>query len=211
MWLEVETDFTRNFRSTSPVVSSYALVESRLGGAGVWDVLVPAPTKIDPKSDTKKEDEKQFKAFLKRIRNLQRRLRTEVTLTGPAGEPEPGVTKVLSLVDALDAIEKLPFISFFGLESRMRRLDVMMPGLVPSLLSTNPETGQHYYRIMLRSRERQPAAQKKQLIADVARICHEEFPDAEVTGFFVILTNLIDSINRDQWVTFGVAVGAIAA
>ncbi|MCH8924317.1 MAG: MMPL family transporter, partial [Planctomycetes bacterium] len=35
--LEVESDFTKNFRSDSPVVQSYQLVESELGGAGVWD------------------------------------------------------------------------------------------------------------------------------------------------------------------------------
>ncbi len=41
--LEVETDFTKNFRADSSLVKSYQLVESRLRGAGVWDVIVPAP------------------------------------------------------------------------------------------------------------------------------------------------------------------------
>ncbi len=45
--LRVETDFTRNFRDDSPIVRSYDFVESRLGGAGVWDVLVPVPADLD--------------------------------------------------------------------------------------------------------------------------------------------------------------------
>ena len=45
--LEVETDFTRNFRRGSSVVRAYEFVETHLGGAGVWDVLIPAPQSLD--------------------------------------------------------------------------------------------------------------------------------------------------------------------
>ena len=38
--LDVETDFTRNFRQGSRVVNAYEFVENQLGGAGVWDVVV---------------------------------------------------------------------------------------------------------------------------------------------------------------------------
>ena len=41
--LQVETDFTRNFRRDSSLVQSYEFIEERLGGAGVWDVLLPTP------------------------------------------------------------------------------------------------------------------------------------------------------------------------
>ena len=34
---------------------------------------------------------------------------------------------------------------------------------------------------------------------------------AEVTGYFVLLTNLVNSILRDQWVTFAIASVAIMA
>jgi predicted RND superfamily exporter protein len=67
----------------------------------------------------------------------------------------------------------------------------------------------YFYRIMLRSTERQGAAEKRRLIEEVTRIVREEFPEAEVTGFFVLLTNLIDSIVRDQWTTFGMALAGI--
>ena len=41
--LEVETDFTRNFRRGSRVVAAYEFVETHLGGAGVWDVIDSRP------------------------------------------------------------------------------------------------------------------------------------------------------------------------
>ena len=46
------------------------------------------------------------------------------------------------------------------------------------------------------------------LVEHVERICREEFPEAEVTGLFVLLTRLIDSVIRDQWWTFALAVVA---
>jgi len=47
--LEVETDFTKNFRSGSSIATSYDYVEKHLGGAGVWDVIVPAPATLNDK------------------------------------------------------------------------------------------------------------------------------------------------------------------
>ena len=72
---------------------------------------------------------------------------------------------------------------------------------------------------MLRARERQPAAQKLQVIARAQQVVDEELsreswraygddgktPQGLVTGYFVLLTNLIASTVRDQWLSFGVA------
>src|SRR5690606_22639509 len=77
------------------------------------------------------------------------------------------------------------------------------------------DDGGYYLRIMLRARERQPAEQKKWLIAEVERLAREAFPPtedapgAEVTGFFVLLTSLIDSLVSDQWTTFAIAGAGI--
>jgi predicted RND superfamily exporter protein len=71
---------------------------------------------------------------------------------------------------------------------------------------------------MLRARERQPAGQKQWLIDEVTRLSRKEFPPektadsgAQVTGFFVLLTNLIESILRDQWRMFAIASVGIMA
>src|SRR4029079_7785620 len=81
MRLEVETDFTRNFRRGSRVVRSYEFVETRLGGAGVWDIIVPAPKYLET-------------TFLSKVRNLENRLRA-IELPDPAtGQNKIALSKV---------------------------------------------------------------------------------------------------------------------
>jgi predicted RND superfamily exporter protein len=187
--LEVETDFTRNFRATSPVVRSYKFVEEHLGGAGVWDVIVPAPTPIDA-------------AFLARVRRLETRLRTEVHAGD--GADSPRLTKVLSIADVLDAsgLTAMGGMAIPLLSSRM-------PEFMGALVGIDPEDGQQYARIMLRSHERERAEVKQTLINQVTQIAAEEFPGAQGTGFFVLLTNLVESMTRDQWTTFALATCGI--
>lgn len=201
--LEVETDFTANFREGSPLVASYEFLESRLGGAGVWDLYVPAPEELDA-------------GFLARVMRLEERLRREVLVTSEAGDREPGLTKVFSLADAvatvspvsLETLERMPAAL---MRSAFTTMQAWMPETMRTLHASDPDTGDFYFRILLRSKEQQPADQKKHLIAEVERIGREEFPvnehssPAQVTGFFVLLTNLIDSLLRDQWLTFAVA------
>jgi predicted RND superfamily exporter protein len=207
--LDVETDFTRNFRSDSEVVKSYEFVETRLGGAGVWDVMIPAPRKLDD-------------AYLERVRKLQTRLRA---IEVPATDKEaarPGLTKVISLVDALDVIKVdgllaiVPLTIDFKIQKMMEELPVFTAAL-RSVPDDAKEPSR--LRIMLRARERQSAEQKRWLIEQVRTIALEEFPlaakdndpraGAEVTGFFVLLTSLIESMLRDQWMTFAVATAAM--
>jgi len=77
------------------------------------------------------------------------------------------------------------------------------------------EPGQYYARVMLRSLERQSSQEKQRLIQRVREISRETFParenapPARVTGYFVLLASLIDSMVRDQWLTFGIAAAAI--
>jgi predicted RND superfamily exporter protein len=197
--LEVESDFTRNFRPGSRIVAWYEYVESRLGGAGVWDVLIPAPSELDD-------------AYLSRVRKLESQLRT---IRIAANSPEPSLTKVLSLVDALDAGGSDPALALMTAEARVLGMGVAMPTFMGALQGKDDE-GRRWLRIMLRARERQPAERKRELIETVTRVAREAFPGnkadeprAEVTGFFVLLTRLIESMIRDQWVTFGIATGAI--
>jgi hypothetical protein len=102
------------------------------------------------------------------------------------------------------------------LRIKYRRFVEQMPDVAQALYGPDPkQPDRHFARIMLRSLERQPSAQKRQLIEQVTRIGREEFPGstdqpvAEVSGFFVLLANAIDSVVQDQWVTFSIAIGAI--
>jgi predicted RND superfamily exporter protein len=210
-WLEVETDFTRNFRPDSPTVASYEMVESRLGGAGVWDVLVPLEGPVDG-------------ATLGRLRRFEDRLRTEVTLPGADGAPQPALTKVMSIADVIQAVSPVPLeqleasaLGNWAIAQAIAAMRLQLPELAGTLLGTDPADGSEWLRVMLRARERQPAAAKRGVIAEVRRIAAEEFPagaanaggGAEVTGFFVLLAQLVDRMLADQWLTFAIAAAGI--
>lgn len=196
IWTDVETDFTKNFRQSSPIVRSYDFIETHLGGAGVWDVFLPVPAQ--PGAE-----------FIERIAGLEDRLRHEAIVVQADGSEQPGLTKVLSAIDALDLVPYGKTAAAKNLESTLKLLGGQMP-IVAALHGRDPENRDRYYlRIMLRARERQSSRQKHALIEQVRRISQEEFPEAQTTGFFVLLTKLIESITRDQWLTFGIASGAI--
>ena len=208
--LEVETDFTKNFRSNSQLVESYKFVEDNLGGAGVWDIIVPAPRQLDW-------------SYLHRIQQLERRLRKEVMVDGQ--HETPGLSKVLSLADALRATSPTdpgridsPLVREGVIRASLAGIRAALPVFSSAMYAPDNEVPDTYYfRIMLRARERQPADQKRQLINQVTRICGQEFPrqrgqaGAEVTGLFVLLASLINSLMRDQWLTFGMALLGITA
>ncbi|MCU0876690.1 MAG: MMPL family transporter [Pirellulaceae bacterium] len=203
--LEVESDFTRNFRAESRVVKSYEFVETQLGGAGVIDVIVPAPQVLDAE-------------YVARVRRLQQQLR-KVRVTDPTtGKRLPALTKVISLVDALDAMDADPVLARFTptAELRAQAMAAAMPNFVATLRASDSDLqGANGLRIMLRAHERQSAEQKRELLAAVAQLAEAEFPadhdspGAEVTGFFVLLTSLIESMLADQWTTFGAAAAGI--
>jgi hypothetical protein len=204
--LEIESDFTKNFRAGSPIVQSYEMVEESFGGAGVWDLLLPAPAELNA-------------AYLARVARLEERLR-EVRVETDDEQADRGLTKVFSLADvvatvspvSLDTLARMPAGVTATALGAMRSY---MPESFQTLHARDPATGDYVYRVLLRSQERQPAEQKKQLIAEVERIAAEEFPPtddapgAQVTGFFVLLTNLIDSLLRDQWITFAAATAGM--
>jgi predicted RND superfamily exporter protein len=203
--LEVESDFTKNFRADSPIVESYAFVESNLGGAGVWDVMIPVEAPLSWE-------------LLQRVLRLEERLRSEVVLPGPHGRPQPALTKVVSLADAVEAASAASPVGFDRLPAIVRRplvsaalaqMRERMPVFYDALYAPAPDGERGHLRIMLRASERQASHQKREIIVQVERIAREEFPGAETTGFFVLLTHLIDSIIQDQWRTFAVAAGAI--
>lgn len=220
--LRVETDFTRNFRESTPLVQSYEYVENHLGGAGVWDVVLPAPDYLSW-------------PYLYEVLKLEHRLRSEV-IVEEDGQHRPGLTSVLSLADAVVAgspadLQRLrsPLRRNALVQAGLKLMQARMPTLYEALYHEDPEEpGQYYYRIMLRSRERQSAAAKAQIIAQVREVCRDFSPPApdqratgdnaatadgetnahrpaQVTGYFVLLSSLVTSIVRDQWIALAVA------
>ena len=184
--VQVETDFSQNFRKESPIIEALDYFETRFGGAGTWEVNFPAPKELD-------------ETYLDKVRHLAEELR-HLSVENERGRGE--LTKVVALPDGLDFIPKLRAPT---LEDRRELMRQMQPEYEPSLYDS--QGGR--MRIVLRARERQPAEVKLALIEKVQEVTRRTFPDAEVTGLYVLLANLIQSLLRDQLVSFGLSVALI--
>jgi predicted RND superfamily exporter protein len=179
--LEVETDFSRNFRSNSPIVKALDFVETRLGGAGTWEVNFPAPDELD-------------EAYLQKVRLLADELRAMKT------SDQPALTKVVALTDVLDVIQTIPFLET-TLENKLDVVRRTQPEFITSLY----DPARKRMRLVLRALERQPAANKLNLISEVEQKARSTFGEAKATGLFVLLALIIESLLRDQLVSFAIA------
>lgn len=203
--LEVETDFSENFRQDSPIRQGLEFVETKLGGAGNWEVNFEMAGELDEES-------------IERIERLAERLRSEVGETMKTEDGRRRLTKVVPISDGLAMVPRVPFL-LNTLAKRLKVLDQSQPEYVTSLY--NADAGR--MRIVLRSLEREQAGQKRELIERVEQITREEFPETlaaasgvgseksrqvrpvEATGLYVLLTFLIESLLRDQVVSFVLA------
>jgi len=185
-----ETDFTRNFREGSDIVRGYRFVDDHFGGAGVWDIAIPAPRQLD-------------QDFLNEVLTFQEDLQQQA----------PELTKVLSLADILEAgigdFEELPLGGELAIQAALRLMRGRMPEFVAAIHDAEAARGDLAYRIMLRAPERLEAEAKNRLIEQVRATTSETYPQAEVTGYYVLLARLIDTLLRDQWTTFAVAIAGI--
>ena len=200
--LKVETDFLKNFQSNSPIAQAYRAVETELGGAGVWDVMIPAPMPMT---------EEYFDRVLALEKEL---LAIEVPSQEPGAEPLK-LTSALSLADTDRVARTAAVLRMIPLEARLLGMQQSMGSFFATLLSP-PQRGSidgerpRALRLMLRSRERSESEQKTELIARVRQVVqkHREglgsvrTEDTAVAGYYVLLTKLVEHVVADQWKSF---------
>lgn len=185
--LQLDTDFSRNLRASSPIVQALNFVETRLGGAGTWEVNFPAPAELTPE-------------YLNRVRSLATKLRGLPAAQGNA----PQLTKVVAMTDLIDLVPG----SLATAGDIRRKLDLIkafQPEFETSLY--NAKAGR--MRFVLRAKERQASEAKLNLIDSVGAAARSEFKEAKTTGIYVLLTFLIESLLRDQIVSFGLTVAMV--
>lgn len=213
--MEFETDFTRNFRSSADIVRSYKLVEQHFGGAGVWDVALPAPKKLTNQ-------------YLQQVGEFEAELRS----IPPHSGRRAALSKVVGLVD-IDAIvvallkraeSKLadfsqPIVAgvlrtvFKGLidspEDRFQLMHDSLPEFLDALRGAGAdENGEYWLRISLRSPERVSSEAKLSLIQSVEEAAarysqRDEFKTpARVSGIYILLATLVESLVADQRLMF---------
>lgn len=187
--LQVETDFSRNFKDDSEIVRSLKFVEGRLGGAGSWEISFDTPEQLT--------DE-----FLEAVEELTTNLRE--ALVNAEG------TKVLSLTDVSDLPPRI-----FGPAKTLKRLNAKQPELIEGFYQEE----RRKMRIVLRSFEQQSSEQKAeqiQLVRNCVRQFFEDHPELNqrtqpsASGLFVLLAELINSLLQDQLISFIVACAGIA-
>lgn len=200
--LKVETDFLKNFQSNSPIAQAYRAVETELGGAGIWDVMLPAPKPIT---------QEYFDRVLAMEKEL---LEIEVPASGP-GSQSLRLTSALSLADTDRVAQNAPVLKMIPIEARLLGMKQSMGRFFETLLSES-QNGRSL-RVMLRSQERSESEQKMELISRVRQVVAKHqadmIPDGisnagqvtAVTGYYVLLTKLVEHVVADQWKSFLVA------
>lgn len=187
LWvMQVETDFSRNFRESSPIVQSLRFVESKLGPAGTWDVLFDVPDPLTSK-------------FLDQTRELTDSLKELST--------EHVQLDVLSLNDAIDIPPRLG-----KAQVRFERVNQRQHDLVQSFY--NPD--RRRMRIVLRSPEQQSTEAKLAQIQQVRETVAKHFENVKAagdatdipaelpvaSGLFVLMARIINSLLEDQLKSF---------
>jgi len=237
--LETNASFLDNFRGDSPIVQVYSRVEQRLGGAGVWDIVLPAPATITPE-------------YLQRVRDLEERLRQiEVQESGASGDSSSGprtvrLSKVLSLADADAVASQVTMLWFVSPEVRLAGMRAAIPTFAQALLTfptasfakansphdaSGGSTAPRQLRIMIRSEESLSGATKAALMSQVrkeveaaaigieTKAPNETKAPSEtgrsqesfVTGYSVLMSHLVASLIRDQWKALAVALLAVGS
>jgi uncharacterized protein len=224
--LKVETDFLKNFQADSPIANAYRAVETELGGAGIWDVMIAAPTPITP----------EYFAAVEALEN-------ELMAIEIPGATPLRLTSALSLADTDRVARDASVLKLVPIEGRLLGMRQTMGTFFDTLLSESPDG--RFLRIMLRSRERSDAEQKTALIAAVQSTVAQRTSSPEwlglwrgtdtsgpsrstrgdgeanqivsnpgsehvVSGYYVLLTKLVAHVVADQWIAFLVATLGIA-
>jgi len=201
--LKVETDFLKNFQADSPIAKAYRAVETELGGAGIWDVMIPAPVPITEE-------------YLDRVLAMEKELfAIEVPPLERGGESLK-LSSALSLADTDRVARGAVVLRMIPIEARFLGMKQSMGSFFGTLLS-EPVGGRRAMRVMLRSPERSESEQKMELIARVRGVVdkHREGlgskspDDTAVTGYYVLLTKLVEHVVADQWKSFLMAAFGI--
>ena len=209
--MQIETDFSRNFRESSPIVKSLKFIETHLGPAGSWNVSFDVPDPITTE-------------LLDSTRELTDRLH-ELSAAGIELD-------VLSLNDGIDIPPRLG--------NAAKRLNTFM-NKQPEMVEEFYNPDRQRMRIVLRSAEQQPTDVKlaqiqqvreivaghfdKQHALDVARVAaavvaggaggtaNTPMPppqSATASGLFVLMAHIIDSLLADQIRSFiGASMGTV--
>jgi predicted RND superfamily exporter protein len=183
--LSYETNYINLFRPEARVVGDYHAVESKLGGIGLVELVVPVGQAISPRL---LQDLKQVDARIRRI---------------PVADPH-AIAQVLSVATLLDPDDRLARLPSSRAHDLLKdKLDLIAASGQRTLLRGfwNTETGES--RMLIRLKERQPAPEKTKIFRMATAAATDQFgPASYLTGLSFLMTRTTEAIIATQWGTF---------
>ncbi|WZO98001.1 MMPL family transporter [Isosphaeraceae bacterium EP7] len=180
--LRYESNYINAFRPTARVVKDYHSVESRLGGIGLVELIVPVGNAITPAHMA------QFRA-----------------IGGGSGDGASSEVRPISLATVLDPDHRLEeeLDEAAYAHALTTKLDLIAASPQSELLASfwNKTTGEA--RILVRVSEQQPAEVKDATFRRVEAKTKEVFgPGAFLTGLSYLMTKTVQGVILTQWTTF---------
>jgi predicted RND superfamily exporter protein len=223
--LQPQTDFTNNFRPETEVYRAYRFIEDHYGGVGQLELILDTP-------DLLALSNQELKDYVDRLRRLEDKL-TEIRIETEQGEKVYGLSKAVSIPEFYSFFDEIPLLGqMLTPRARLRLLagdiDAARQELVPvarallgkfsryveanAVLPAFWNRDERKLRIVLQARERLSTWAKRDLLRQIERCCREELGNAaefRITGIYLMLAGLIESVLRDQAYTTVVALGCM--
>ncbi len=190
--LSYETNYINLFRPETRVVKDYHTVESKLGGIGVVELVVPVDSPVSIRNL------KDLKSVEKQVRALR------------VSDPR-AIAQVLSLATVLDPDGRLAQLPA-DRQSRMlgEKLELIAASPQAELLRSFWNADAKQTRILVRLKEQMPAADKSRIFREATAAAAEKFgPSSYLTGLSFLMTRTTEAIIATQWGTFLWSAGSI--
>ncbi len=213
---ETETSFLNNFDPNSSVVAAYQEVETEFGGAGVWDIILDSPAELNS-------------SYLDQVRSLEQDLRaikidgeglTKVLSLADADQvaSRSAVSALLSPSSRLSAMSVVMPVFYDALLSQpkgaKRKLRIMLRSREQLDAKSKTAMITEVERVVQKHVNSQ-AWRKVTGTSEIATRLEETRPTventlpknqqdktAQVTGYYVIMADLINQLVQDQWRCF---------
>ncbi len=183
--LRYETNYINLFRHETRVVRDYEFVESKLGGIGVVELVLPLGPAITP-------------ANLSGLAALEREVKS-IAVNDPQA-----IAQVLSMATVLDPdgrIAALPQASQARILADKLGLIAVSPQADLLRKFWNSETGET--RVLVRLLEQQPAPTKARIFREAETLARSAFgPSSYLTGLSYLMTRTTEGVIATQWGTF---------
>jgi predicted RND superfamily exporter protein len=183
--LSYETNYINLFRPETRVVRDYYTVESKLGGIGLVELVVPLGKTASIEQLGKLE------VIAERVKQIR--------LSDPRA-----IAQVLSLATVLDPDGRLAGLAADRRDSLLSdKLELISASPQSELLGSfwNRESGET--RLLIRLKEQQPAADKASIFRAATEAATAGFgPGCYLTGLSFLMTRTTEAIISTQWGTF---------